>query len=110
MDEKLGEEKAKFQSRGRVILQGDFNARINMENDTIVPDKYDEHLGISFTAIPPRNTEDTGEMNIWGAELLDMCKALNMTILNGRKSDLAGIFLGNTLQSTGMEKRWLILG
>ena len=89
--EKLGEEVAKFQSRGRVILQGDFNARINMENDTIVPDKYDEHLGISFTAIPPRNSEDTGEINIRGAELLNMCKALNMTILNGRKSgDLFG--------------------
>ena len=62
-----------------------------MENDTIVPDKYDEHLGISFTAIPPRNSEDTGEINIRGAELLNMCKALNMTILNGRKSgDLFG--------------------
>ena len=89
--EKLGEEVAKFQSRGRVILQGDFNARLNMGNDTIVPDKYDEHLGISFTAIPPRNSEDTGEINIRGAELLNMCKALNMTILNGRKSgDLFG--------------------
>lgn len=89
--EKLGEEIAKFQSKGRVILQGDFNARINTENDTIDPDKYDEQLGLSFTAIPSRNSEDTGETNIRGVEFLNMCKALNMTILNGRKSgDLFG--------------------
>ena len=89
--EKLSEEIAKFHSRGRVILQGDFNARINTENDTIDPDKYDEQLGLSFTAIPPRNSEDTGEINVRGIELLNMCKALNMTILNGRKSgDLFG--------------------
>ena len=89
--EKLGEEIAKFQNKGRVILQGDFNARINTENDTIDPDKYDEQLGLSFTAIPARNSEDTGETNIRGTEFLNMCKALNMTILNGRKSgDLFG--------------------
>ena len=89
--EKLSEEIAKFHSKGRVILQGDFNARINTENDTIDPDKYDEQLGLSFTAIPPRNSEDTGEINVRGIELLNMCKALNMTILNGRKSgDLFG--------------------
>ena len=48
-------------------------------------------LGLSFTAVPSRNSEDTGEINIRGTELLNMCKALNMTILNGRKSgDLFG--------------------
>ena len=74
-----------------MVLQGDFNARINTENDTIVPDKYDEELGIAFTAVPPRNSEDKGEINIRGTEFLNMCKAFNMTILNGRKpGDLFG--------------------
>ena len=40
--EKLGAEIAHFQGKGKVFLQGDFNARINTENDAIVPDKYDE--------------------------------------------------------------------
>ena len=89
--EKLGGEIALFQSKGKVFLQGDFNARINTENDAIVPDKYDEELGIEFTALPPRNSEDKGETNIRGNEFLNMCKAFDMTILNGRKpGDLFG--------------------
>ena len=67
------------------------HARINTEKDTIDPDKYDEKLGIDFTAIPPRNSEDRGETNIRGVEFLNLCKSLNFTVLNGRKTgDLFG--------------------
>ena len=76
----------RFQTKGRVLIQGDLNARINTENDTIEPDKYDERLGISFTDIPCRNSQDHGEVNVRGVELLNLCKSLNMVILNGRKT------------------------
>ena len=84
--EKLVGEIISFQKKGRVLIQGDLNARINTENDTIEPDKYDEKLGISFTHIPSRNSQDHGEVNVRGAELLNLCKSLNMVILNGRKT------------------------
>ena len=87
--EKLGGEVALSQSKGKVFLQGD--ARIDTENDAIVPDKYDEELGIAFTALPPKNSVDKGETNIWGTKSLNLCKAFDMTILNGRKpGDLFG--------------------
>ena len=84
--EKLAGEITQFQKKGKVILQGDFNARTNKEEDTIEPDKYDEDLGISFTQLPSRNSEDSEEVNIRGGELLNLCKSLNMAILNGRKT------------------------
>ena len=91
--EKIAKEISKFQSKGRVILQGDFNARTNKEEDTIKPDKYDEQLGIHFTSLPSRNSEDRGVINARGEELLSLCKSLNMTILNGRKTgDIFGKF------------------
>ena len=75
-----------FQRKGKIVLQGDFNARTNKEEDTIEPDKYDEHLGISFKRLLDRNSEDNREINVRGGELLNLCKSLNMTILNGRKT------------------------
>ena len=62
--EKLAGEIMNFQRKGKIFLQGDFNARTNKEEDTIEPDKYDENLGISFTKLPPRNSEDRGDPNV----------------------------------------------
>ena len=84
--EKLATEISQFQKKGNVILQGDFNARTNKREDTIMPDRHDEQMGIYFTPLPSRNSEDRGEINVRGEELLSLCKSLNMTILNGRKT------------------------
>ena len=87
-------------------MQGDFNARTNREVDYIAPDKYDLEttsqyeektgpFGYSCDAgyLPNRNSEDAGEVNIRGTEFLNLCKSLNMIILNGRKNgDLFGKF------------------
>lgn len=87
-------------------MQGDFNARTNREVDYIAPDKYDlestsqceEETGpFGFSCdtryLPNRNSEDAGEVNIRGTEFLNICKSLNMIILNGRKNgDLFGKF------------------
>ena len=90
--EKLVGEINQFQKKGKVILQGDFNAQTR---GTIEPDKYDKNLGINFTQLPPRNSEDRGEVNVRGSELLNICKSLNMVILNGRKpGDIFGTYVG----------------
>ena len=38
----LFEEIINFQKKGKVILQGDFNARTNIDNDTVTPDKFEK--------------------------------------------------------------------
>ena len=62
--ELLDEEIRKFQNKGSIILQGDFNARVGNEIDFIPPDPFLNNVfdssPINFTqSIPPRNSEDT---------------------------------------------------
>ena len=88
----LTEDISFFQSKGYVILQGDFNARTNNLPDFIINDNFIEVTGEQdHTNISLRNSEDTKKVDIRGGELLDLCKTLKMSILNGRKSgDLFG--------------------
>ena len=51
--EKLGEEIAYFQGKGKVIIQGDLNAHTSNKKDTIIPDKFDQELGLSLCKVPP---------------------------------------------------------
>ena len=57
-----------------------------MEND-----KYDPEMSPVSHDIPPRSTMDK-VLNARGKELLDICKTLDLCILNGRKT---GDILGN---------------
>ena len=44
-----------FQGKGKVIVQGDFNARTNVVNDTVTADRYDaSFIENSFIDIPSR--------------------------------------------------------
>ena len=81
----LFEEILYFQDKGQIILQGDFNARTNVDNDNIPPDKFDE-FHIPNVNIPHRNSEDKIPSDYRGKELLELCKALGLVILNGRKT------------------------
>ena len=66
-------------------MQGDFNARTNVDSDTIKPDKFDNFY-IPSNDIPHRNSEDIIPSDHRGKELLELCKSQGLVILNGRKS------------------------
>ena len=88
----LTEDISHFQGKGYIILQGDFNAHSNNNDDFI---EFDEHIGSmdreDYHPLPPRNSEDTKKADMRGEELIGLCKTLNISILNGRKTgDLFG--------------------
>ena len=83
----LQDEVMKFQAKGRIILTGDLNARIGKTPDYILPDRHnflDEDEEADNPLFPERNSEDPKTDNR-GVELLELCKSLNLVILNGRK-------------------------
>ena len=91
----LFEEIFSFQEKGEVIVQGDFNARTNVDDDTITIDKFDDDFMIPTENVPQnihsRNSEDKVTADHRGKELLELCKSLGLLILNGRKvGDLFG--------------------
>ena len=83
----LTEDISYFQDKGYIILQGDFNAHTNKTPDFI---EYDEHIGgmggENFFFMPPRNSEDNKKADMRGVEVLELCKSLNVIIVNGRKT------------------------
>ena len=91
----LHEESKRFQGKGDIIIQGDFNGRTGLKNDFIQPDAFlDDLFGGSSRELsdflPPRNSEDN-HSNARGEELLDFCISNEFAIVNGRKiGDLFG--------------------
>ena len=83
----LLEEIMHYKERGQVIIQGFFNAHTNTERDYQEPDKFDitPVLGISRSPIN-RNSEDKIPTDNRGKKLLEICKSLNLFIVNGRKT------------------------
>ena len=91
--EKLGEEIETMRSKGEVMLQGDLNARTSNKDEIIIADKYDQEFELVNSIVTHRNSEDSLVTDRRGEELLELCKALNMIITNGRKTgDLFGNF------------------
>ena len=85
----------KFKQKGEVIVMGDFNARTGVNEDILKIDKFD-NIDLPFinqnNHILPRNSEDK-TVNPRGRELIELCKALQLAILNGRKNgDIFGNF------------------
>ncbi len=74
-----------LQTKGSVLICGDFNARTGNENDTISPDKFDEEFHIINNNPPPRRNSQDKTLNGRGKDLIDMCKSLELYIVNGRK-------------------------
>ena len=83
----LSDEITQFQCKGKIILQGDFNARTSNKEDIIRPDKHDqdEELDGKLTLLL-RNSKDIPTSDIRCEELLELCKAHKLVILNGRKT------------------------
>ena len=76
-----------FKEKGIVFTQGDFNAHTNNLPDYLVTDKTDEIFGIENGEKPlSRNSEDRKPTNERGLCLLELCKAYDFLIVNGRKT------------------------
>ena len=66
------------------MVNGDLNARTGNLSDTIPYDKYD-YDDTTISNIPPcRNSQDV-TVNERGKSMLEMCKAVSLCIVNGRK-------------------------
>ena len=95
--EDLEREIFKFASKGKIVLQGDFNARCSNLQDAVIFSKYfSENNDIidiptnSDPNIPKRNSSDTVS-NTRGKKLIDLCIMSDLNIVNGRKNgDLFG--------------------
>ena len=94
-----------FKGNNFIVLAGDFNARTGTENDFITNDYCNFVPGDSFplpTVVSPRKSFDN-HINEQGKHLLEICKSLDLRILNGRcKGDSFGkiTFHGNQGIST----------
>ena len=75
-----------FQSRGRVLLVGDWNSRIGSKRDYIACDRLVNFIDCDdyIPDLPhARNTNDS-VCNSHGFKLLDLCKATSLRVANGR--------------------------
>ena len=85
------EEVIYFQNKGDVMIVGDFNAKTGSLDDTIPPDKSDELFDLVLDEPPPKRNSQDDAVNPRGNDLLDMCRSLDLNIVNGRKTgDLFG--------------------
>ena len=91
---RLSEDVISLHEKGEVIIIGDLNARTGKLDDTINPDKSDIEFDISIPTPPPnRNSRDT-VTDRRGLDLLELCKSVDLRIVNGRKTgDHFGDFL-----------------
>ena len=75
-----------LKSKGHIIINGDLNARTGNLPDTILSDKYDEDFNICVNDNTLNRISQDKKVNQRGNELLDLCKSLDLNILNGRKT------------------------
>ena len=83
-----------FKQHGNVILCGDFNASTNTEADFCSDDSINDILNLQLNYVQdqhlPRRSLDSSPIDTNGKQLLGMCRASGLRILNGR-------FIGDTL-------------
>ena len=93
--ERLQEKIYKFAGLGKVLLCGDFNARIGSLDDFIDDSFFENETEIPVT-IGKRCSKD-GHVNSYGKSLVDLCIGNSLFALNGRtKGDLIGQFTCHT--------------
>ena len=77
----------KFNQLGDVMISGDLNSHVGTKADTFTKNEVADHLnllpGQDFIEISPRCSMDT-KVCAFGNNLLDLCFAHDMCILNGR--------------------------
>jgi len=92
----LHSETAYFQAQGNVLLTGDLNARTGIEPDVIDPQNhkhvFDQAPLFNTPTLTHRNNLDC-EINQSGREIVHLCRALGLYIVNGRfRGDSLGRF------------------
>ncbi len=79
----LGEDISKFQSKGKVILMGDFNSRTGSSTDFLEVEEVEEaYLLTSMHRPPKRSNQDTSPPNKSGKLSLEMCLSSGLLIFN----------------------------
>ena len=91
-----------FKPNFDILVLGDFNARTNNITDFNVhvenwgsENPFDESLESDIFPelfCLDRKSEDKGTVNKYGRKLIEVCKSLNMRIVNGRMNDKQGIY------------------
>ena len=83
----LEKEITKYQKHGKILLGGDFNARVGLEYEFIRQDS-DSHLPLYDTyiidSIPVHRRSHDLILNTGGKQLLNLCVQCGLRILNGR--------------------------
>ena len=75
------------------MINGDFNAKTGNEDDFITYDKYDDNTETDCRETSRKRNSQDKALNERGKYLLDMCKGLDLSIINGRKTgDIFGNF------------------
>ena len=96
----LGSRVADIQAQGDLVLMaGDFNARTGSLEDFICTEALSRHVQelqpetpIVDVAVPARANMDT-TTNVFGTQLLDLCRSSGLLIMNGRtRGDTRGEF------------------
>ena len=91
--EKLCEEVLFFQKKGDVIINGDLNTRTGTEEDFIIPDNFNDNADTHYREHLRKINSQDRTLDERGKVLPDMCKGLDLSILNGRKiGDVFGNF------------------
>ena len=83
-----------FQSKGKILLMGDLNARTGNDPDYIDPCGLKYITALQQTTIVSRHRQTFDNVvNKHGKELLQLCKAMGLYIVNGRiRGDSLGKF------------------
>lgn len=78
---------AHFCQLGHVMVTGDLNARVGKKPDTLTQEEVEIQVldlpESNFIVAPPRCSKDSST-NTWGNNLINLCIACNLCLLNGR--------------------------
>jgi hypothetical protein len=84
-----------FENLGSVYLVGDWNSRVGIKHDFITCDIFDINIDDSdyVPDMPLRRASMDKSCNSFGVKVLDLCKANNLRIANGRLfNDISGMY------------------